>query len=84
MKAMTTAAALGLSMMMAGCGEREPRNTDWPLLGNGSQMQHHAGLAQIDRESVGKLGLAWAVDMPTTYDPHAVEGRWYRATHQAT
>lgn len=67
MKAMTTAAVLGLSVMAAGCGEREPRNTDWALLGNGSQMQHHADLAQIDRESVGKLGLAWAVDMPTTY-----------------
>jgi PQQ-dependent dehydrogenase (methanol/ethanol family) len=67
MRATTTAAALGLSMMMASCGEPEPRNTDWALLGNGSQMQHHADLAQIDRESVAKLGLAWAVDMPTTY-----------------
>jgi quinohemoprotein ethanol dehydrogenase len=29
-------------------------------------MQHHAELGQINRASVSKLGLAWAVDMPTT------------------
>ncbi|MBP6878128.1 MAG: hypothetical protein KBC34_08900 [Phenylobacterium sp.] len=33
-------AALGLTI--AGCSERAPRNTDWALLGNGAQMQHHA------------------------------------------
>src|SRR5688500_1097274 len=65
--AMTT--ALALSILLVGCSDkaRDPKNSDWALLGNGSQMQHHAALAQIDRESVGKLGLAWAVDMPTTY-----------------
>lgn len=41
-------------------------NTDWLFLGNGPDMQHHADLGQINRTSVSKLGLAWAVDMPTT------------------
>lgn len=59
---------LALSMLAAGCsGGGDPANTDWALLGNGAQMQHHASLTQIDKESVGKLGLAWAVDMPTAY-----------------
>jgi quinohemoprotein ethanol dehydrogenase len=40
-------------------------NTDWLFLGNGPDMQHHAELGQINRVSVRKLGLAWAVDMPT-------------------
>jgi quinohemoprotein ethanol dehydrogenase len=57
---------LALALFAAGCS-REARNTDWALLGNGSQMQHHAELAQINRQTVGKLGLAWAVEMPTTY-----------------
>lgn len=54
--------------VVTGCSRpSEPRNSDWALLGNGSQMQHHAALTQINRESVSKLGLAWAVDMPTSY-----------------
>jgi quinohemoprotein ethanol dehydrogenase len=63
-KAKTT--ILALALLAAGCS-RDPRNTDWALLGNGSQMQHHAELAQIKRQNVGKLGLAWAAEMPTTY-----------------
>lgn len=62
----TSAALLALGVLLAGCSKGDPRNTDWALLGNGSQMQHHAGLAQINRDSIGKLGLAWAVEMPTT------------------
>ncbi|MFC3078103.1 PQQ-binding-like beta-propeller repeat protein [Phenylobacterium terrae] len=63
------AAVLALSMLAAACsrGAGDPANTDWALLGNGSQMQHHAALRQIDKESLDELGLAWAVDMPTTY-----------------
>lgn len=59
--------ALALAIMLAGCSDEAPRNTDWALLGNGSQMQHHAELAQIDKASIGRLGLAWAVEMPTPY-----------------
>jgi PQQ-dependent dehydrogenase (methanol/ethanol family) len=58
-----------LAMTAAACSRTPaaPRNSDWALLGNGSQMQHHADLRQIDAKSIGKLGLAWAVDMPTSY-----------------
>lgn len=54
---------------LAGCSrsQADPKNTDWALLGNSSQMQHHAELRQIDAKTIGKLGLAWAADMPTTY-----------------
>src|ERR1051325_6465112 len=45
----------------------DPQDTDWVLLGNGTQMQHHADLAQINKDNIAKLGLAWAVEMPTTY-----------------
>ncbi len=55
------------ALALAGCSRGQPRNTDWALLGNGSPMQHHAELAQIDKASVGRLGLAWAVEMPTNY-----------------
>lgn len=58
--------ASALALLAAACS-RDPRNTDWPLLGNGSQMQHHADLRQINAKSIRKLGLAWAVEMPTTY-----------------
>jgi quinohemoprotein ethanol dehydrogenase len=39
-------------------------NTDWALLGNSPEMQHHADLAQINRDTVGKLELAWWTEMP--------------------
>ncbi|WP_068878241.1 MULTISPECIES: PQQ-binding-like beta-propeller repeat protein [unclassified Phenylobacterium] len=68
MKLATTTTALALSILLAGCSDKgELKNSDWTVLGNSSQMQHHAGLTQINAESIGKLGLAWAVEMPTTY-----------------
>ena len=42
----------------------DPENTDWPLLGNAHEMQHHAALSQINTDTVGRLGLAWWVDLP--------------------
>ena len=40
-------------------------STDWALLGNSADMQHHSGLSQINTETVSGLGLAWAIDLPT-------------------
>ena len=40
-------------------------STDWALLGNSPDMQHHSGLRQINTETVSDLGLAWAIDLPT-------------------
>ena len=31
----------------------DPENTDWPLFGNAHEMQHHAGLSQINTDTVG-------------------------------
>ena len=42
----------------------DPENTDWALLGNAHEMQHHANLSQINTDTVGRLGLAWWVDLP--------------------
>ena len=39
--------------------------TDWELLGNSPDMQHHSGLSQINTKTVSDLGLAWAIDLPT-------------------
>ena len=43
----------------------DPQSTDWELLGNSPDMQHHSGLSQINTETVSDLGLAWAIDLPT-------------------
>ena len=43
----------------------DAESTDWAVLGNSSDMQHHSGLTQINTETVSDLGLAWAVDLPT-------------------
>ena len=42
-----------------------PRSTDWELLGNSPDMQHHSDLTAINTGNVANLGLAWAVDLPT-------------------
>lgn len=44
-----------------------PANTDWALLGNSPEMQHHSDLVEINRKTVEKLGLAWWIEMPTVY-----------------
>ena len=43
----------------------DPQNTDWPLLGNTHEMQHHSELEEINTETVSALGLVWSVDLPT-------------------
>ena len=40
-------------------------STDWALLGNSSEMQHHSELDEINTETVSDLGLFWSVDLPT-------------------
>ena len=40
-------------------------STDWVLLGNSADIQHHSGLRQINTETVSDLGIAWAIDLPT-------------------
>jgi len=51
--------------MISGTEANDIESTDWELLGNSSDMQHHSGLSQINTETVLDLGLAWAIDLPT-------------------
>ncbi len=41
-----------------------PANVNWPGHGNGPDESGYSPLAQINRDSVGKLGLAWSLDLP--------------------
>lgn len=60
---------LRLDPLIAGIGDAmgasDPKSTDWELLGNFSDMQHHSDLSQINTETVSNLGFAWAIDLPT-------------------
>ena len=64
-----------------------PDNTDWPLLGNTPEMQHHSELDQINTETVAKLGLVWAVDLPTkdglVGNPLIKDGRIFQSGSQS-
>ena len=42
-----------------------PGDTDWSLLGNSPEMQHHSDLDQINSGTVARLGLVWSVELPT-------------------
>jgi len=41
-----------------------PTNTDWELLGNAAEKQHHSELSQINTKTVADLGLLWSADLP--------------------
>ena len=62
-----TSVLLGL-LAIAGTGDAmgasDAESTDWELLSNSPDMQHHSGLSQINTETVPDLGLAWARDRP--------------------
>lgn len=62
------AAAVAAALLLLAACSREPAkgpSTDWPLLGNTADMQHHSELSQINRDTVGRLGLAWSTQLPT-------------------
>jgi PQQ-dependent dehydrogenase (methanol/ethanol family) len=42
---------------------KEDANSEWPLLGNGSDMQHYSVLRQVNDKNVTKLGLAWVAEI---------------------
>jgi quinohemoprotein ethanol dehydrogenase len=41
-----------------------PASVDWPNHGGPVDESGYAGLDQIDRANVGRLGLAWSLDLP--------------------
>jgi quinohemoprotein ethanol dehydrogenase len=56
---------------------------DWPGYGRTYGEQHYSPLKQINASNVGRLGLAWAIDLPPGYSmsqPIAVQGVLYVTT----
>jgi PQQ-dependent dehydrogenase (methanol/ethanol family) len=55
----------GIASVAAGATPPPPQNTDWTVLGNGSDVLHYSDLTQINEQTVSRLGLAWSVDIPS-------------------
>jgi quinohemoprotein ethanol dehydrogenase len=57
---------------------------DWPGYGRTFGEQHDSPLTQINRDTIGRLGLAWSMDLEPTENsvtqPIAVDGVLYFAT----
>ena len=62
-------------------------STDWTLLGNSSEIQHHSRLDQINTETVERLSLVWSVDLPTkdglVGNPLIQDGRIFQSGAQS-
>lgn len=58
-------AACGAARKDAGGGDAPVASADWPLHGLTTQAQRFSPLASINRDSIGRLGLAWWVDLDT-------------------
>ena len=69
-------------------GSGPARNTDWTLLGNGAEMQHHSELGAINHDSVGQLELAWWIEEPSQYglvgNPLIEDGRIFQGGPNGT
>lgn len=59
-----SAALLDAAVFPGTSAADSPSNTDWSLLGNSPEMQHHSDLSEISKETIAKLGLVWSVDLP--------------------
>ncbi len=59
--------ALLAATVLGGCHGQPamPNDADWPLYGLNSDEQRFAVLDQVTPDTVGRLGLAWSVDLPT-------------------
>ena len=60
----TLALAAGSVSGDSGEGGTAP-DTGWPVNGGDSGKTRHSGLEEIDRENVGRLGLAWMAELGT-------------------
>ena len=59
--------------LLGGCGSGQPQGSafyidgngagNWPGYGNTYGEQHYSPLTEINRNSVGKLGLMWSLDL---------------------
>jgi len=85
------AAATAAALITAGCarGGGDPAqpdtgvgaDKDWPTVGGGTDETSYSRLTQIGAGNVGKLGLAWSLDLPgeVTLEatPLAIDGKLY-------
>lgn len=78
--------ALAGLLALASCTGRGPGGTsgagdDWPYTGGDVWGSHHSRLTDIDKDNVGKLGLAWSYDLNTNRvqeaTPVVVDGVMY-------
>ena len=68
--------ALGtLSVLAAGAGQRteDAGSRDWPSYGGGPENTHYSNLAQINRENVSHLEVAWTFDTGDSYPGSEME-----------
>jgi quinohemoprotein ethanol dehydrogenase len=72
---------LALTLAAVVLAAASPRDFNWPHYGGQTDEAGHAPLAQIDRSTVSRLGLAWSLDLPGEQaleaTPLAVDGVLY-------
>ena len=56
---MRSVALLCAALTVATCAPQPPRDVDWPVYLGDAGRQHYSELAQINRDNVGQLALAW-------------------------
>jgi PQQ-dependent dehydrogenase (methanol/ethanol family) len=62
--AVAAVVATVLALATAACGVGRDSQAEWRLLGGNSDQTQHSEIGQIDTSNVGRLGLAWAADIP--------------------
>lgn len=83
--------SLLLMLCLVGCSEALPTfsgteadsGADWPGYGRTASEEHFSPLTEIDERTVGRLGLAWSMDLPAGNPmsaPIAVSGTLYTST----
>ena len=81
------AAAVALGLFLSGCHSAAKESSDidgdWPNFGRDGTEQHYSPLAQITRDNVRDLRLAWHFDIEpgfTVSTPIAADGRVFTTT----
>jgi quinohemoprotein ethanol dehydrogenase len=59
-------AALALTTTGPACAQQAPLGAgqDWPSVGGAPDQSSYSQLGQLDTSNIGKLGLAWSLDLP--------------------
>jgi quinohemoprotein ethanol dehydrogenase len=62
--ALAVAAALGTTLAASGQAVTTGAGNDWPSVGGAADEASYSRLDQINAHDIGKLGLAWSLDLP--------------------